>query len=139
MPVGKLDGNTKYLITPEDSKYIKKLQIEYPVLPNGQTMINRDIFNYGGDDHCPAGTEFLAITTDGHVLPCNFIQFSLGNIKNKSVREMRDRLLQIKWFDGKHPNCLCGENMDFIGKYIVPNANKQKPLCAFKYFMEEDD
>lgn len=139
MPVGRWDGNMRYLVTPEDSRYVKKLQMEYPILSNGQKMINRDLFNYGGSDHCPAGTEFLAIATNGEVLPCNFLQFTLGNIKNKSLTEMRDRLLQIKWFDGKHPNCLCGENMDFIEKYILPNTNKQKPLCAFKYFVEEDD
>ena len=71
-PVGNWDGQKEYLITPEDAGYIKELQKNCPTLPNGQRMVNRDIFS-GECDHCPAGTEFMGITPDGHLLPCNFL------------------------------------------------------------------
>ncbi len=132
-PVGKWDGRRDLLITPEDAAYIKKLRLEGPVLPNGQRMVNRDIFS-GTHDHCPAGTEFLSITADGQCLPCNFLQYSLGNLRDHSVREMRDTLLKNRWFTDDHPMCLCGESQAFIDEFVMPYVNVTKPLDAYKVF-----
>jgi MoaA/NifB/PqqE/SkfB family radical SAM enzyme len=133
MPAGKWDGKKEFLVTPEDARYIKQLQIEGPVLANGQRMVNRDIFS-GIFDHCPAGTEFMAITTDGNVLPCNFLQFSLGSIAEKSFAKMRKDLLTSDWFTGKYTMCIGGENMEFVDQYIMPYVNVKKPLDAYEIF-----
>ena len=132
-PVGKWDGKKEYLMTPEDSKHIKQLQLASPVLANGQMMIKRDIFT-GDYDHCPAGTEFIGLTADGQLLPCNFLQYSLGNIRDKTIKEMREALLTSEWFDGKHPNCLCGEDHEFIDTFIMPYVDQVKPLDAYRIF-----
>lgn len=132
-PVGKWDGQKEFLMTREDSDYIKKLQLNCPVLENGQRMVNRDIF-CGDHDHCPAGTEFMSLTADGQLLPCNFLQFSLGNIRDTTIREMREALLTNSWFDDQHPRCLCGEDDAFIDTFIVPYAGHPKPLDAYKVF-----
>lgn len=131
-PVGKWDGNKEFLMTPEDSDFIKKLQLDSPVLKNGFKMVNRDIY-CGDQDHCPAALEFMGISTDGNFLPCNFLQFSLGNIKDKSIKEMRNAILKSEWFNGK-ANCLCGENAEFIDTFITPYINDSKPLDAYKIF-----
>jgi MoaA/NifB/PqqE/SkfB family radical SAM enzyme len=132
-PVGKWDGKTENLIFPEDAIFIKNLQKISPVLKNGLIMINRDVYS-GAFDHCPAGTEFMGLTADGRLLPCNFLQFSLGNIKDKTIKQMRDDLLTSPWFDGKHPTCICGENQEFIKKFITPFTEKEKPLDAYAVF-----
>lgn len=134
MPVGKWDGKKEILITPDEAAEIKRLQVEYPELPNGQKMINRDIFNFGGPDHCPAGTEFMAITADGHFLPCNFCQFSLGKITEKPLEVMRNDLIQSPWFTGERSKCLVGEDVEFIDNFIVPFIEKEKPLDAYSVF-----
>jgi MoaA/NifB/PqqE/SkfB family radical SAM enzyme len=133
MPVGKWDGRKEELITAEDSRYIKQLQLNGPILSNGQRLIGRDIYT-GDQDHCPAGTEFMGISCDGHVLPCNFLQFSLGNIRDRSLKEMREELLANKWFDGKHPNCIAGEDDDFIDTFIMPYIGHAKPLDAYEVY-----
>ncbi len=132
-PVGQWDGKKEYLMTPSDSEYIKKLQLNCPVLKNGQRMVNRDIFT-GEKDHCPAGTEFMELSTDGQILPCNFLQFSLGTIRDRTITEARNALLTNGWFDGKHSKCLCGEDHEFIGKYIMPYVGQPKPLDAYEIF-----
>jgi MoaA/NifB/PqqE/SkfB family radical SAM enzyme len=132
-PVGKWDGVKEHLITQEDSLYIKQLQQTSPVLPNGQDMIKRDIYS-GCEDRCPAGTEFMGLTTDGHLLPCNFLQYSLGNIRDRTIKEMRDDLLTNSWFDGKHPNCIIGEDHEFIDTFVTPYRDVPKPLDAYKVF-----
>lgn len=132
-PVGKWDGKKECLMTPEDSRFIKLLQLDSPALANGEGMIKRDIYT-GDYDHCPAGTEFMGLTADGQVLPCNFLQYSLGSICAKTIREMREALLTSKWFDGKHPNCLCGEDSEFIDTFIMPYVGQPKPLDAYEVF-----
>ena len=132
-PVGKWDGKKELLMTLEDSKFIKELQQNAPILPNGQILVNRDIF-CGEKDHCPAGTEFMSISANGDLLPCNFLQFYLGNVQDKKIEEMRSDLLKNKWFDNSHPNCLCGENDEFIDKFIVPYVHLEKPLDAYEIF-----
>ena len=132
-PVGKWDGQRDILMTPEDSAHIKGLQVDAPLLLNGQKMVNRDVFS-GDHDHCPAGSEFMGLTADGQLLPCNFLQYSLGRIGDRSIREMRESLLQNQWFNGKHPMCLCGEDGEFIDRYIMPYVNKPKPLDAYTVF-----
>jgi len=135
-PVGKWDGRKEMLITPEDATYIRKLRRDAGRIPNGQMMINRDIFT-GQQDHCPAGTEFLGLSTDGELLPCNFLQYSLGNVRDHSIREMRDALLKSPWFDGRHPNCICGEDEEFIESFIIPYVSETKPLDAYRIFKIE--
>ncbi|MEX0776087.1 MAG: radical SAM protein [Phycisphaeraceae bacterium] len=132
-PVGRWDGRRELLITPEDAAYIKQLQQSCPTLPNGLRMVNRDIFS-GPCDHCPAGVEFMAITADGQFLPCNFLQFSLGNIRDRSLGEMRDALIQNDWFQGKVDRCLCGEHQGFIDQFIMPHIDRPKPLDAWSVF-----
>lgn len=132
-PVGKWDGRKDALITPDDAAYIKKLEQESPLVGTGQRMIHRDI--YCGDcDHCPAGTEFMGITTDGHFLPCNFLQFTLGRVGERSLVDMRDELLASPWFDGRHPTCICGEDDAFFEGFIAPYVDRPKPLSAHEVF-----
>lgn len=131
-PVGNWDGRKDLLLKPEDSDYIKDMQMNCPTLPTGQKMIHRDIYT-GEKDHCPAGIEFMAISPNGEVLPCNFLQFSLGNIKDRTFKEMRDDLLTSKWYSGK-PNCLCGEDDQFIDSFITPYIDHPKPLDAYEIF-----
>lgn len=132
-PVGKWDGIKACLITPEDSDYIKQLQRDCPILPNGQRLVNRDIF-CGEKDHCPAGREFMSLTADGQLLPCNFLQFTLGSILDNSIKEMRESLISNHWFNGQHPHCLIGENHDFIDAFVIPYVGRPKPLNAWDIF-----
>jgi len=132
-PVGKWDGMKEELITAADAAYIRKLRDASGHLPNGQVLINRDIFS-GEKEHCPAGTEFMAVSGDGQFLPCNFLQYTLGTIGDRPIKAMRDDLLASPWFDGCHPSCLCGENEEFIDRYIVPFKKRAKPLSAYQVF-----
>ncbi len=136
-PVGKWDGRKDLLITPKDAKFIKELCLNSPPTRDGREMVKRDLYR-GNEDYCPAGKEFMAIASNGEFLPCNFLQFSLGNIKDESIKEMRDTLLTNKWFNKKYRHCLVGENEDFINSYVMPYVGKQKPLNANKIFKLEN-
>lgn len=133
-PVGKWDGNKECLITAEDAEYIYNLYKDSPIMDNGQTMIKRDLYRGRDKVCCPAGTEFMAITVDGNFMPCNFIQATLGNIKDKSLKEMRDDLLRSKWFCEEYPYCILGEDDKYFEEIVAKYKNVEKPLDAYKIF-----
>jgi MoaA/NifB/PqqE/SkfB family radical SAM enzyme len=132
-PVGKWDGIKEDLITPEDADYIKHLRDTMGQADNGQPMINRDTY-CGDNDHCPAGTEFMSISANGELLSCNFLQFSLGNVRDGSIAQKRRDLLTCSWFDNSHRTCICGEDDEFIDRFIVPFKEEAKPLDAYSVF-----
>lgn len=132
-PVGKWDGNKECLITKEDAAYIYNLYKDSPIMGNGQTMIKRDLYR-GDKVCCPAGTEFMAITVDGNFMPCNFIQATLGNIKDKSLRQMRDDLLKSEWFCKEYPYCILGEDDKYFEEIVAKYKDEEKPLDAYKIF-----
>lgn len=132
-PVGKWDGKKDCLITKEDAAYIYELYQDSPVMENGQTMVKRDLYR-GNQVCCPAGTEFMAITVDGCFLPCNFIQASLGNIKDRSLREMRNDLLKSDWFCKEYPYCILGESDVYFEEVVARYQAAEKPLDAYEVF-----
>lgn len=134
MPVGKWEGEKDKLIKAKDSNYLLQLRKNSPVLSNGQTLLNRDVYTRDHKTRCPAGSTFMAITATGEILPCNFMQYSLGNIKNTSLKDARDFLLRMPWFQGTHPCCLLGEDDMFYEKYVRPNIGSTKPLNAYTLF-----
>ena len=83
---------------------------------------------------CPAGLEFMAITADGHVLPCNFAQYSLGRIGQRPLARMRADLMGSPWFRGRHACCLLGEDREFFERYVAPYRDQPKPLDAYAVF-----
>ena len=133
-PVGKWDGNKECLVTEEDAAYIYNLYKNSPIMDNGQIMIKRDL--YRGKDMvcCPAGTEFMAITADGNFMPCNFIQATLGNIRDKSLREMRNDLLKSEWFCKEYPYCILGECDRYFQEVVEKYKDMEKPLDAYELF-----
>lgn len=135
MPVGNWDGNLDCLASAEDIRCIKKLRKELPRIKNNREMIKRDIFTNDAD-HCPAVTEFLGLTVDGNLLPCNFMQFTMGNIRDHSIKEMRDKFLNNYWFTNEQRVCLLGENRKFIEEFVTPYVGEKKPLDATKLFLE---
>lgn len=132
-PVGKWEGCQEKLMRPEDSKYIDDLYQQSPILMTGQKLVHRDIF-CGTQPYCPAGSEFMSISASGHILPCNFLQFSLGQIGETSLEKVRNDLLKKHWFQGQCSQCLCGENKPFIEQFITPYNGQKKPLNAHQIF-----
>lgn len=134
MPVGKWEGEKDLLITPEDAAHILRMRQELPTTPNGQKSISRDTYKFSNEIHCPAGTEFMAVSVSGDVFPCNFCQYSLGKIGDIPLAEMRKAITSTRWFNGQHPCCPMGEDQEFFDLYVAPNVKEQKPLDAYNLF-----
>ena len=66
---------------------------------------------------CWAGNR-LFITPKGDVLPCPFINVSLGNVHEKQLKDIYDFGMTIKWFKENSPVCLSAQNRQFRRKYL---------------------
>lgn len=132
-PVGKWDANRECLITKDDAEFIYNLYKESPIMKNGQITIKRDIFR-GGHIACPAGRNTLSITANGNVLPCNFIQTTFGNIRDRSLKEIRDDILQCEWFNRDHAYCPIGESAKFFDEIVERYKDRPKPLDGYEVF-----
>jgi len=112
-PVGRWKWNFNELLTNQDRKYFSALQREFP-------QLRRDFDSNYSKSGCAAGTEKLYITPYGDVIPCPFIHISFGNIKDESLRVIRDRMLKLERFREYNQVCLAGEDKNFFEQYIKP-------------------
>ncbi len=135
VPAGSWKGNTKVMLTEEDSDYLLHLRKKYP-------NIVRDLWNpfERGNEKllgCNAGN-ILYITPWGDVLPCPFIHIKLGNIKEQSLQEIVDYTFSVKHFSEYSDKCLAGESADFVTKYMAGDISTINPVDAKEIFGEGD-
>ncbi|MDR1137065.1 MAG: radical SAM protein [Synergistaceae bacterium] len=80
----------------------------------------------------------LYVTPSGDVLPCSFIHIKIGNVYEKSLREIVDYGLSIKYFNSYMNCCLAGECPEFARRYMMGDMSMQRPAPAGDVFEEED-
>lgn len=116
VPAGKWHKNKKILLTKDDQTYIRQLIDKYPAL---RIDMNSTINQYG----CPAFKEKLYITPYGDVTGCTFAQISFGNIKEKSLEDIRNLALKTNLMNKYSHVCYAAEDADFINKYMSQLGN----------------
>lgn len=67
-------------------------------------------------------------------MPCNFIQATLGNIRDKSLKDMRNDLLKSDWFCREYPYCILGESDQYFKEVVEKYKDFEKPLNAYEVF-----
>jgi len=80
----------------------------------------------------------IFITPKGDVLPCPFINISMGNVKEKSLKEIVDYGFSIKYFGEYSPVCIAAQNRNFREKYLGGSTSLFEPAKAEDVFEESD-
>ena len=109
VPAGNWRDNEDMLLTPEDRKYMEQLMEEYP---HCRTDFNNNYVHWG----CSAIKEKVYLTAYGDVMPCPFIQISLGNLRKEDISVIRRRALKISEFQKYNQICPAAEDRSFIEK-----------------------
>lgn len=78
------------------------------------------------------------ITPLGDVLPCPYINISLGNIKEQSLKDILEYGFKIKYFGEYSPICISAHNHQFRRKFLPESLNVFKPIDAREIFKKED-
>lgn len=111
VPVGRWHNNRKIILTKEDQAYIRQLVEDYPAL---RLDMDSTINQYG----CPAFKEKLYLTPYGDVTGCTFVPISFGNVREKSLAEIRKLALKTGFVSRYAKTCYAAENKAFIKKYM---------------------
>lgn len=92
--IGRAKENKHLAVSPEETAkaYIKAWKAAKKI--GVETSMEKqiaDLKNLTKRDSCGAGTNFLSVTADGNVYPCNLLQekeFVAGNVKTQNLREI---------------------------------------------------
>jgi len=83
----------------------------------GLPHVRSDIFSGIRMISCSAGREKLAVTPYGDVMPCSLIQFPYGNVREQSLQEIWNRVLDEPWYQAEHA-CSLGCPTSFDEAFI---------------------
>lgn len=125
--------NYDIMLDEKDTQYLESLRVKYP-------NIVRDLWNPFDREKkeilgCNAGN-LLYITPWGDVLPCPFLHIKLGNIYEKSLKDIVEYTFSIKHFSKYSKKCLAGEDVEFVKKHLKGDISTQKPADAKEIFKD---
>lgn len=106
-PTGSCSDHPEFVIEKEDADIMRELEKEYNVFTHMTP-------SYGSFKGCITMKGIITVTSAGEVTPCPYIDFSLGNLYETPLKEILDRGMRNPWIGPYRPDCLIGEDTQFI-------------------------
>jgi len=116
-PVGEWAGRYDLLCTPSDIAKVKMLLAKYGGYDHTSKQHGRDL-------GCLAVKRMISITAFGDVLPCPWMYWSLGNVREMPLSDILNKGLK---YYGYNPVCRMSEDMDFVKKYASKVTDDSLP------------
>ena len=91
--------------------------------------------SYGQPGKCITVKGINTINHDGEIVPCPYMDLSIGNVMDMPLSDILDRGMQDKWLGPYRDECIIGENYDFIKFHndTVTDHLKESPLLPVPY------
>lgn len=129
-PSGAWKGHYDMMMSEADTKKVEELRANNP-------EIIRDLWNILDNNDlivgCPA-VNFFYVNPYGDVLPCVFMHTSMGNIKEKPLKDILMHGFEFEQLNKLSPKCLTGENIDFAKKYLNQETSVMQPMIIDEFF-----
>ena len=106
-PVGSCKDHLEWLITKDDADYLRELEKEYPVFTHMTP-------SYGMFQGCITVKGIITVTSTGEIVPCPYMDMSIGNYLKEPLKVILERGMRNKWLGPHRPDCLIGEDREFI-------------------------
>jgi MoaA/NifB/PqqE/SkfB family radical SAM enzyme len=106
-PVGSCKDHLEWLITKDDADYLRELEKHYPVFTHMTP-------SYGMFQGCITVKGIITVTSTGEIVPCPYMDMSIGNYLKEPLRVILERGMRNKWLGPHRPDCLIGEDREFI-------------------------
>lgn len=106
-PTGSCTDHPEFVIEKEDADVLRELEKHYNVFTHMTP-------SYGSFKGCITVKGIITVTSTFEVTPCPYIDFSLGNLRETSLKEILDRGMRNPWLGPHRPDCLIGEDPKFI-------------------------
>jgi len=106
-PTGSCSDHPEFVIDKEDADLMRELEKEYNIFTHMTP-------SYGSFKGCITMNGIITVTASGEVTPCPYIDLSLGNLYETPLKEILDRGMRNPWIGPYRPDCLIGEDPQFI-------------------------
>jgi MoaA/NifB/PqqE/SkfB family radical SAM enzyme len=106
-PVGTCKEHPEWLINKDDADYLRELEKEFPVFTHMTP-------SYGMFQGCITVKGIITVTSTGEIVPCPYMDMSIGNYLDEPLQKILERGMQNKWLGPHRPDCLIGEDSEFI-------------------------
>jgi MoaA/NifB/PqqE/SkfB family radical SAM enzyme len=106
-PVGSCKDHLEWLITKDDADYLRELEKDYPVFTHMTP-------SYGMFQGCITVKGIITVSSTGEIVPCPYMDMSIGNYLKEPLKVILERGMQNKWLGPHRPDCLIGEDREFI-------------------------
>jgi len=106
-PVGTARGQDEWVCTKDDLDHLKNLEDKYNIFTHMSP-------SYGQPGKCITVKGINTVNHDGEIIPCPYMDMSIGNVVHMPLAEILDRGMKDKWLGPYRDECIIGENFDFI-------------------------
>jgi len=131
-PTGSCTSHPEFVIDKEEADILRELEKEYNVFTHMTP-------SYGSYKGCITVKGIITVTSTMEVTPCPYIDFSLGNLRETSLKEVLARGMRNAWLGPYRPDCLIGEDPDFIKLHMEKTQGATVlPLPWGQGFSDED-
>ena len=131
-PTGSCTDHPEFVIEKEDADILRDLEKKYSVFTHMTP-------SYGSYKGCITVKGIITVTSTGEITPCPYIDMSLGNLKENSLKQILDRGMKNPWLGPYRPDCLIGEDQKFIKIHQkVTSKYKLLPVPYGEGFSDKD-
>jgi len=106
-PIGSCADHPEFVIEKDDADVLRELEKEYQVFSHMTP-------SYGSYKGCITVKGIITVTSTMEVTPCPYIDLSLGNLRETPLKEILARGMRNPWLGPHRPDCLIGEDPEFI-------------------------
>lgn len=106
-PVGSCKNHMDWIITKEDADVLRELEKTYNVFTHMTP-------SYGMFQGCITVKGIVTVSSTGEVVPCPYMDMSIGNYLHEPLKNILERGMRNKWLGPHRPDCLIGEDREFI-------------------------
>jgi len=131
-PTGSCTEHPEFVIEKQDADIVRELEKEYSIFTHMTP-------SYGSHKGCITVKGIITVTSTAEVTPCPYIDFSLGNLRETSLKGILERGMRNPWLGPHRPDCLIGEDPQFIKIHTDKTFGvKHLPLPWGQGFSDDD-
>ena len=127
-PVGSARGHDEWVCDKADVDELKELESKHNIFTHMTP-------SYGQPGKCISVKGISTVNHDGEIMPCPYMDMSIGNVMTEDLETIFTRGMKNKWLGPYRDECIIGENWDFISWHnqIVNDHLKESPYLPVPF------
>ena len=117
-PTGTCGQHEDWIVVKRDADRIRELERKYDITTHMTPSYMRDknagSAPLGHYDGCITVKGINTVEPTGDIVPCPYMDWSIGNILDEPLAAVLDRGMRNKWLGPQRNDCLIGEDLQFI-------------------------